>query len=98
MARPVVVTAGALEGIDANPVTETILADTAEAVAAACCRMATTHEGAAIGEAARARIIRYYDWDVTLRQFDEMLRPRLASRRVTDRPIFRYNRNESDAS
>jgi glycosyltransferase involved in cell wall biosynthesis len=80
MARPVVVTSGALEGIDADPVTETILAGTAEAFAAACCRMATTHEGTAIGEAARARIVRDYDWDVTLRRFDEMLRPRQSSR------------------
>ena len=32
MARPVVLTSGALEGIDADPATETILADTAETV------------------------------------------------------------------
>jgi sugar transferase (PEP-CTERM/EpsH1 system associated) len=75
MARPVVLTAGALEGIEADPVSETILADTAEAFAAACCRMATTTDGAAIGAAARARIIRDYDWDVTLRRFDDILAP-----------------------
>ena len=54
MARPVVLTSGALEGIEADPVTETILADTAEAFAAACCRMATTTDGIAIGAAARS--------------------------------------------
>jgi sugar transferase (PEP-CTERM/EpsH1 system associated) len=80
MARPVVLTSGALEGIVADPVTETILADTAQAFAAACCRMATTTEGAAIGAAARARIIRDYDWDVTLRRFDDILCPVPASR------------------
>ena len=75
MARPVVLTSGALEGISADPASETILADTAEAFAAGCCRMATTNEGAAIGAAARDRIIRDYDWDVTLRRFDDVLRP-----------------------
>jgi glycosyltransferase involved in cell wall biosynthesis len=75
MARPVVLTSGALEGIEADPVTETILADTAETFAAACCRMATTPDGIAIGAAARARIIHDYDWDVTLRRFDDILRP-----------------------
>jgi sugar transferase (PEP-CTERM/EpsH1 system associated) len=75
MARPVVLTAGALEGIEADPVTETILADTTEAFAAACCRMAATTDGAAIGAAARRRIIHDYDWDATLRRFDDILRP-----------------------
>jgi sugar transferase (PEP-CTERM/EpsH1 system associated) len=75
MARPVVLTSGALEGIEADPVTETILADTTEDFAAACCRMATTTDGAAIGAAARVRIIRDYDWDATLRRFDDILRP-----------------------
>jgi sugar transferase (PEP-CTERM/EpsH1 system associated) len=75
MARPVVLTSGALEGIEADPVTETILADTAASFAAACCRMATTTDGVAIGDAARNRIIRDYDWDATLRRFDDILRP-----------------------
>lgn len=80
MARPVVLTAGALEGIEADPVKETILADTAEAFAAACCRMATTAEGTAIGAAARLRVMRHYDWDTTLRRFDDILRPALSRR------------------
>ena len=75
MARPVVLTSGALEGIEADPVAETILADNSEDFAAACCRMATTTDGTAIGAAARARIIRDYDWDVTLRRFDDILCP-----------------------
>jgi polysaccharide biosynthesis protein PslH len=80
MARPVVLTSGALEGIDADPITESILADTTETFAAACHRMATTTEGTAIGTAARARIIRDYDWDATLRRFDDILRPTQAAR------------------
>jgi sugar transferase (PEP-CTERM/EpsH1 system associated) len=75
MARPVVLTSGALEGIEADPVTEAILADTAEEFAATCCRMATTTDGVAIGAAARGRIITHYDWDATLRRFDDVLRP-----------------------
>ncbi|HET6306951.1 MAG TPA: TIGR03087 family PEP-CTERM/XrtA system glycosyltransferase [Rhodopila sp.] len=74
MGRPVVLTAGALEGIAAVPGREVVLADTAEAFAAACCRLATGGEGDAIGAAARARILRDHDWGVTLRRFDDVLR------------------------
>jgi polysaccharide biosynthesis protein PslH len=80
MARPVVLTSAALEGIDADPVTETIVADTVGTIAGACCRMATTNDGAAIGAAARARVLRDYDWDLTLRRFDDVLRPAPAAR------------------
>ncbi|WP_428531268.1 TIGR03087 family PEP-CTERM/XrtA system glycosyltransferase [Rhodopila sp.] len=75
MARPVVLTAGALEGIAAVPMLEAILADTAADFAAACCRLAITTDGVAIGAAARRRIISNYDWDATLRGFDDILRP-----------------------
>ncbi|MEA2739218.1 MAG: hypothetical protein QOH05_2525 [Acetobacteraceae bacterium] len=80
MARPVVLTAGALEGIEADPASDVILADSAEAFAAACCRLATSADGRAIGAAARTRILRDYDWDVTLRRFDDVLRPERVSR------------------
>jgi sugar transferase (PEP-CTERM/EpsH1 system associated) len=79
MGRPVILTSGALEGIGAHPATETILADTVESFAAACCRMATTNDAAAIGAAARARVLRDYDWNVTLRRFDDVLRPAAVS-------------------
>ena len=62
MARPVVLTAAALEGIDADPVFETILADTERDFANACCRMGDSEQGYGIGIAARVRIIRDYDW------------------------------------
>ena len=75
MARPVVLTPAALEGIEADPVTETIVAGSEAAFAAGCCRMATTTDGDSIGAAARDRIIRDYDWDATLRRFDDILRP-----------------------
>ena len=75
MARPVVLTTGALEGITAVPMLEVILADSAADFGAACIRLATTTDGVAIGAAARRRIISNYDWDATLRGFDDFLRP-----------------------
>jgi polysaccharide biosynthesis protein PslH len=73
MARPVVLTSAALEGITAHPAEETIVADTAADFAAACCRMATTTDGTAIGAAARHRIIRDYDWKATLYPLGDIL-------------------------
>jgi len=79
LARPVVLTSGALEGIDAHPGTEVLLADSAEGFAAACCRLASTGDGSAIGAAARIRIVRDYDWCARLQRFDAMLRPPTAA-------------------
>jgi hypothetical protein len=42
--------------------------------------MATTDDGAAIGAAARARILRDYDWDTTLRRFDDVLQAAAVAR------------------
>jgi glycosyltransferase involved in cell wall biosynthesis len=79
MGKPVVVTSGALEGIEAEPGTDVLLADTEAAFAAACCRLATTSDGAVIGAAARTRIVRDYDWSARLRKFDDLLRPAAAA-------------------
>lgn len=78
MARPVVLTRGALEGIDADPGREVALADTAADFAAACVHLATNGDTSGIGPAARARILRDYDWNARLRQFDDILRPAAA--------------------
>jgi glycosyltransferase involved in cell wall biosynthesis len=75
MARPVVLTSDALEGITAEPGREVILAETTEAFAGACCRLATTAEGEAIGAAARCRILLDYDGTMALSRFDDLLRP-----------------------
>jgi hypothetical protein len=37
--------------------------------------LALSNDGAAIGAAARARIVRDYDWSARLRRFDDLLRP-----------------------
>jgi polysaccharide biosynthesis protein PslH len=75
LARPVVLTSGALEGISATPGHEVILADTEALFADACVRLAREGDRDGIGAAARARILQHYDWDATLRGFDDILRP-----------------------
>jgi sugar transferase (PEP-CTERM/EpsH1 system associated) len=75
MARPVVLTTGALEGIEAEPGVDVLLADTIEDFAASCCRLALNNDGTAIGAPARSRIVRDYDWSARLRRFDDLLRP-----------------------
>ncbi len=72
MGRPVVVTRDALEGIDAVPGEEVLLAEGAEAFAAAC--VAAARPGsAALGQAARARVMSDYVWAERLRGFDALL-------------------------
>jgi glycosyltransferase involved in cell wall biosynthesis len=82
MAKPVVVTAGALEGIDATPGEELLLADGAQDFAAACCRMVANADASRLGQAARARILRTYDWSAQLARYDDVLDP--AHARATD--------------
>jgi sugar transferase (PEP-CTERM/EpsH1 system associated) len=72
MARPVVVTQGALTGIDAVPGEELLLADTPAAFVQACLQAATPH-GHALGAAARARVLRDYAWEERLKRFDSLL-------------------------
>jgi polysaccharide biosynthesis protein PslH len=74
MARPVIVTSDALEGIDATPGSEILLADTVDNFAAACLAAAAP-EAAAIGHAARQRVLRDYIWAERLRGFDALLNP-----------------------
>ena len=70
MARPVVVTPDALEGIDARPGTEVLLAADAPAFAAACLS-APAHPN--LGPAARQRVLQDYVWAGRLRGFDTLL-------------------------
>ena len=74
MARPVVVTSDALEGIAARPESELLLADTADGLAAAACRAAAdVTEGRRIGEAARRRVVADFSWEGRLQGFDRLL-------------------------
>ncbi len=74
MAKAVIVTSDALEGIDAVPGTELILADDAASFAAAACRLAENPaEAEKIGAAARRRVVEDFSWDGRLRGFDRLL-------------------------
>jgi len=77
MARPVVVTPDALEGIAAQPGTEVLVAADAAAFAAACLH-ALTPDAAALGPAARQRVLADYSWAGRLRGFDPLFAPALA--------------------
>ena len=77
MARPVIVTPDALEGIAARPGQEVLLAADAGACAAACLA-SLTPAGAALGPAARDRVLQDYSWAGRLRGFDPLFAPALA--------------------
>jgi sugar transferase (PEP-CTERM/EpsH1 system associated) len=76
MAVPIVVTADALEGIDAVPGEELVLADGAESFARACVALAAGHDGDRIGAAARRKIVGHFSWDEQLKGFDRLLAAR----------------------
>lgn len=82
MGKPVIVTSGALEGIDATPGREVILADDAATFADAAVRLSNTGassqatpEGLVLGQAARRLILQRYDWDACLGGYDALMRP-----------------------
>ena len=72
MAKPVVVTPEALEGIGAQPGTEVILAPDAVSFAAGC-QLAAGPDGSLIGAAARRRVLVDYVWTERMRGFDPLL-------------------------
>ena len=74
MARPVVASPQAFEGIDAEPGRDLFVADGAVAQAEAVAALLDDHaRGAAIGAAARARVEARYAWDARLAPLDAML-------------------------
>jgi sugar transferase (PEP-CTERM/EpsH1 system associated) len=72
MARPVVATSAAFEGIHATPGRDLLVADQAQAFAAA---VLAVLDGAhpAMGQAARAAVLAAHDWAATLAPLDAML-------------------------
>lgn len=72
MARPVVVSAQALEGIEAVPGTELLLADGADAFAATIARLLAAPD-ASLGAAARAKVERQYSWPSNLARIEARL-------------------------
>lgn len=73
MARPVVVTPEALEGIDAVPGVELLVAQGPEAFAAAAIRATDPALGAALGEAARRRVVADHAWPARLAAFERLV-------------------------
>ncbi len=78
MGRPTVVTADALEGIKAVPGSELFLAESPEEIARACIACAGP-DAAAIGQAARRRVLADYGWPKQLERFDAFLNERKAA-------------------
>jgi glycosyltransferase involved in cell wall biosynthesis len=72
MGRPTVVTPEALEGIEAEPGRELLLATGAAAFAERCLEAAAP-ASAAIGAAARLRVERDYSWEGRMSGFDALL-------------------------
>ena len=76
MARPVVATPAAFEGIEAEPGQELIVADGAAAMVAEIRRLLVAPERAAeLGRAARARMERSYSWEQRLAPLAEIVFP-----------------------
>jgi len=74
MARPVVASPQAYEGIDAEPGRDLIVADGSTRQAAAVCDLLDDPaRGEAIGAAARAQVVARYAWDARLAPLDAML-------------------------
>ncbi len=74
MARPVVASTGAFEGIDARPGTDLIVADSArDQTDAVLTLFEETERAAAMAESARARMVSHYGWDAQLAPLAAML-------------------------
>jgi sugar transferase (PEP-CTERM/EpsH1 system associated) len=74
MAKPVIVTSDALEGIDAIIGEELFLADDAISFAMIACKLAENPDkGVRIGAAARRRMVDHFSWEAQLRGFDLLL-------------------------
>ncbi|MGH6651408.1 MAG: TIGR03087 family PEP-CTERM/XrtA system glycosyltransferase [Sphingopyxis sp.] len=74
MARPVVASAAAAEGIDAKAGTHLLVADGADAMSAAVCSLFDDRDRArAMGQAARAQMIARYGWDARLAPLGQLL-------------------------
>ncbi len=81
MARPVVATPQAHEGIDARPGIDLRVEAEAPAFAAACLALAADLARAhALGQAARARMVARYAWEPNLRLLDGLLLERAGGR------------------
>ncbi|WP_084199599.1 TIGR03087 family PEP-CTERM/XrtA system glycosyltransferase [Noviherbaspirillum autotrophicum] len=72
MAMPVIVSAPALEGIDARPGCEVLLAESDRQFIEALCALLCAHRPE-IGCAARRKVVEHYGWSRNLARIDELL-------------------------
>lgn len=72
MARPVVLSSDALEGIHASPGRDLLLADTAEDMKRAILEVIEGHHPA-IGRAARLAVEAHHCWPATLERLDKLM-------------------------
>ena len=73
MARSLVVTPQALEGIDADPGTHLQVADSADAFARSVAALLRDPAAAGMGRRARARVVQSYGWAGNLAQLDAIV-------------------------
>jgi sugar transferase (PEP-CTERM/EpsH1 system associated) len=78
MARPVVATGAALEGIEARAGVELLVADDARGFADHCLAIARGTALDSLGTAARRRVLDHYTWAAQLAVLDRLLAPALA--------------------
>jgi sugar transferase (PEP-CTERM/EpsH1 system associated) len=76
MARPVVATPQALEGIDARPGSHVLLAKDIDGFISCVERILDPLLAKAVGVAARERVLQRYDWSNSLAKYDRLLRSR----------------------
>jgi sugar transferase (PEP-CTERM/EpsH1 system associated) len=79
MARPVVTTTGALEGINAEPGRDLLTGDTAGEIAEAVSRVLEGRAPQGLGDAARAYVLKRHEWSANLRRLDELIAQALAA-------------------
>lgn len=73
MARPVVTTPGALEGINAESGRDLLTGTTAEAIAAAVELVLRGRAASTLGQAARAFVLKNHQWGANLRKLDALI-------------------------
>ena len=78
MARPVIVTPHALEGIDATPGMHLLLARDADGFVCNVERSLDPTLGGTVGAAARQRVVELYNWQESLARYDQAAIPNLS--------------------
>ena len=74
MARPVVTTPGALEGINAEHGRDVLVGETRGRNRRGRCQRARRARLAGLGAAARAFVVENHEWSANLRKLDELMR------------------------